>query len=107
MSSFTKDELRLVLVNHGVDLPNTSAKKEELVALYEEFVAPQDKGEFSSDDESSSPKKKTPSRSSRRSIGSTTKKSKAKEVRKSPLFILYNLYITFTERASLSCSRAY
>ena len=53
MASFTKDELRSVLTNHGVELPATSAKKEELIALYEEYVEPleRSKGEFSSDDE--------------------------------------------------------
>ena len=49
----TKDELRATLTNHGIELPGANAKKEELVALYEEFVQPveQSKGEFSSDDE--------------------------------------------------------
>ncbi len=53
MASFTKDELRVRLTNHGVELPASSAKKEELVALYEEYVEPleRSKGEFSSDDE--------------------------------------------------------
>jgi hypothetical protein len=36
MSSMTKDELRAVLTNHGIELPASSAKKEELVALYDE-----------------------------------------------------------------------
>jgi len=66
MSSFTKDELRAALTNHGIELPASSAKKEELVALYEEFVEPleQSKGEFSSDDDEVilSPGKKRTSR---------------------------------------------
>ena len=72
MSIYTKDELRALLTNHGVELPSTSAKKEELVSLYEEFVEPieKSKGEFSSDDEevvlsSNANKKKTSRRSSR------------------------------------------
>jgi len=45
--------LTIFCFNHGVELPASSAKKEELVALYEEYVEPleRSKGEFSSDDE--------------------------------------------------------
>ena len=55
MSAFTKDELRTLLTNHGIELPAFSAKKEELISLYEQFVEPLEhsKGEFSSDDEGS------------------------------------------------------
>jgi len=65
MSSLTKEELRNALVNHGVSsLPPLSAKKDELVLLYEKHVAPLENGsgEFSSDDEISlniSPTKRT------------------------------------------------
>ena len=63
MASMTKEELRATLTNHGIELPAANAKKEELVALYEEFVQPVEssKGEFSSDDEEViiSEKKKT------------------------------------------------
>ena len=72
MSTYTKEELRALLTNHGVELPSTSAKKEELISLYEEFVEPieKSKGEFSSDDEevvisSTVNKKKTSRKSSR------------------------------------------
>ena len=70
MSAFTKDELRTLLTNHGIELPAFSAKKEELISLYEQFVEPLEhsKGEFSSDDEGSlvdqKSKKKSPRKSS-------------------------------------------
>ena len=51
MASLTKDELKNALVNHGVESNFSALKKDELVALYEEFVAPHDLGEFSSDDD--------------------------------------------------------
>ncbi len=53
MAGLTKDELKTALVNHGVSGSLSAAKKDELVALYEEFVAPYEDqaGEFSSDDE--------------------------------------------------------
>eukprot|EP00092_Neocalanus_flemingeri_P040114 GFUD01043695.1.p1 GENE.GFUD01043695.1~~GFUD01043695.1.p1 ORF type:complete len:369 (-),score=117.55 GFUD01043695.1:437-1486(-) len=54
MATLTKEELRNALVNHGVSsLPPLSAKKDELVALYDEHVAPLENGtgDFSSDDE--------------------------------------------------------
>jgi len=53
MSSLTKEELRKALISHGVELPPISAKKEELVLLYQEHVTPADDkaGDFSSDDE--------------------------------------------------------
>ena len=80
MSSFTKDELRSVLTNHGIELPSSSAKKEDLVALYQEFVEPLDrsKGEFSSDDEEViiAGKKKT----SRRASSSTKMSSDKSQI---------------------------
>jgi len=48
VSRLTKDQLRKVLAEHGVSLPPVSAKKEELVKLYEEHVGER---EESSDDE--------------------------------------------------------
>jgi len=83
MSSLTKEELRNALINHGVSsLPPLSAKKEELVSLYEEHVAPLENGagDFSSDDEISlnmSPKKKISSVSRLTKISSTSKLSKS------------------------------
>jgi len=83
MSSLTKEELRNALINHGVSsLPPLSAKKEELVSLYEEHVAPLENGtgDFSSDDEISlniSPKKKTSSASRLTKISSASKLSKS------------------------------
>jgi len=47
-SRLTKDQLRTVLSEHGVTLPPLSAKKDELVKLYEEHVGEK---EESSDDE--------------------------------------------------------
>ena len=93
MSSLTKEELRTALITHGVtDLPPQSAKKDELVALYEEHVAPTANGsaEFSSDDEvylKSSPSKRASAASkvSRVSNSSKTSKvSKASVSSKSP-----------------------
>ncbi|XP_065576985.1 lamina-associated polypeptide 2, isoforms beta/gamma-like [Artemia franciscana] len=53
MSNHTKEQLKNVLINHGVSTPPLSAKKEEYIKLYDEYVAPviSNKGEFSSDDE--------------------------------------------------------
>jgi len=81
--SMTKEELRNALINHGVSsLPPLSAKKDELVALYEEHVAPIENGtgEFSSDDEVSlniSPTKRASTASRLTKISSTSKVSKA------------------------------
>ena len=57
MAGLTKDELKSALIAHGVEQNLSAAKKDELVELYEEFVAPHDEkaGEFSSDDENLSP----------------------------------------------------
>ena len=69
MAGLTKDELKSALVSHGVETNLSAAKKDELVQLYEEFVAPHEDaaGEFSSDDEI--PVKNTSRRSSRRVSG--------------------------------------
>jgi len=81
--SMTKEELRNALVNHGVSsLPPLSAKKDELIALYEEHVAPLENGtgDFSSDDEVSlniSPTKRASTASRLTKISSTSKLSKA------------------------------
>lgn len=83
MSSLTKEELRNALVNHGVSsLPPLSAKKDELVALYEEHVAPLENGtgDFSSDDEVSlniSPTKRASTASRITKVSSTSKLSKS------------------------------
>jgi len=52
MASLTKEELKMTLVNHGVDLPS-AAKKDDLIALYEELPGIGEKGktDFSSDEE--------------------------------------------------------
>lgn len=83
MSGLTKEELKNALVNHGVPLPPASAKKEELVSLYETHIAPVDRdaGDFSSDDEVTiSPRKKASQSSvkSRASSKSPKKVSKSK-----------------------------
>ena len=67
MSAFTKDELRTLLTNHGIELPSLSAKKEELISLYEQFVEPLEQGEFSSDDEEVILAKKSKKKTSRKS----------------------------------------
>ena len=69
MAGLTKDELKQALVSHGVEQNLSAAKKDELVQLYEEFVAPHEEnaGEFSSEDESLSPTKISSKRISRRS----------------------------------------
>jgi len=89
MSSLTKEELRNALVNHGVSsLPPPSAKKDELIALYEEHVAPLENGsgDFSSDDEVSlniSPTKRVSTASRLTKISSTSKLSKSNSPKKS------------------------
>ena len=83
MSTLTKEELRNALINHGVSsLPPLSAKKDELIALYEEHVAPLENGsaDFSSDDEVSlnmSPKKRASAASRLTKVSSTSKLSKS------------------------------
>ena len=53
MASLTITDLKNELINHGVDLPPSSAKKEEYVQLYEQNIALKEKNtiEFSSDDD--------------------------------------------------------
>lgn len=53
MSGLTKEQLRNELINHGIELPSSNARKSEYVELYEKHVAPvqQSKGDFSSDEE--------------------------------------------------------
>ena len=90
MSTLTKEELRNALISHGLtDLPPQSAKKEELVALYEEHVSPvaNGAGDFSSDDEvylNTSPSKRasTASKASKVSNVSRASKSGSKSPRK-------------------------
>jgi hypothetical protein len=68
MAGLTKDELKSALIAHGVEQNLSAAKKDELVELYEEFVAPHDEkaGEFSSDDENlESPVTRSSNRASR------------------------------------------
>ena len=88
MSSLTKEQMRNALISHGVtNLPPQGAKKEELVALYEEHILPATNGagDFSSDDEVSlkpSPSKRasTASKASRVSNVSKASKSSKKAV---------------------------
>jgi len=82
MAGLTKDELKQALVSHGVEQNLSAAKKDELVQLYEEFVAPHEEnaGEFSSEDESLSPTKISSKRSSRR----TSAKVSSTSLRLSP-----------------------
>jgi len=84
MSGLTKEELRSALINHGVSaLPPLSAKKEELVALYEEHVAglADAAGEFSSDEDVSlynnSPSKRASAASRKTKASASSKISKA------------------------------
>jgi len=82
MAGLTKDELKQALVSHGVEQNLSAAKKDELVQLYEEFVAPHEEnaGEFSSEDESLSPTKISSKRISRR----TSAKVSSTNLRLSP-----------------------
>lgn len=91
MTSLTKEELRQALISHGVtDLPPASAKKDELVSLYEEHVAPTANGsaDFSSDDEvdfKSSPSKRASTASRASKVSNVSKASKvSKSGSKSP-----------------------
>ena len=79
MAGMTKDELKNALVTHGVDSNFATLKKDELVALYEEFVAPHDLGDFSSDDEAVITPTKKASRASAKSVKSnkSTKSTKS------------------------------
>ena len=51
MANLTISDLKNELVNHGVELPASSAKKEDYVLLYEKKIGEKGKIEFSSDDE--------------------------------------------------------
>ena len=91
MTSLTKEELRQALISHGVtDLPPASAKKDELINLYEEHVAPTANGsaDFSSDDEvdfKSSPSKRASNASRASKVSNVSKASKvSKSPRKKP-----------------------
>jgi len=68
----TKEELKNALINHGVEAPAASARKDEFIALYEEHIAPISQHEFSDDDDEVqiSPRKKSASKSSRKSASS-------------------------------------
>jgi len=76
MSNFTKEELRDALIDHGVpSLPPLSAKKDQVLSLYEEHIGPLENGtnEFSSDDEVSLNMSPT----ERAKVSSTSKVSKS------------------------------
>ena len=82
MAAFTIQDLKNELINHGVELPPSSARKEDYILLYEENIAKGEKAkfDFSSDDEEvafSVGKKVSKKRVSRKSEGvnSTTKKT--------------------------------
>ncbi len=84
MAGLTKDELKSALISHGVDMSFTNAKKDDLVALYDEYVAPYDVGNFSSDDEAavvSPTKTKKTSRSSKKSASSSATNGEKKKRR--------------------------
>ena len=72
MAGLTKDELKTALVNHGVDVPLSTLKKDELVGLYDAYVAPHDLGEFSSDDEAVISPSKVTKKVSRTSTNKST-----------------------------------
>jgi len=76
MSNLTKEELRNALIDHGVpSLPPLSAKKDQLLSLYEEHIGRLENGtsEFSSDDEVSLNMSPT----ERAKVSSTSKVSKS------------------------------
>ena len=83
MSSLTKEQMRNALISHGVtNLPPQGAKKEELVALYEEHILPvaNGAGDFSSDDEVSlkpSPSKRASTASKASRVSNVSKASKS------------------------------
>ena len=53
MASLTINDLKNELINHGIDLPPSSAKKEDYVQLYEKNISSGEKAtiDFSSDDD--------------------------------------------------------
>ena len=83
MSSLTKEQMRNALISHGVtNLPPQGAKKDELLALYEEHVVPVANGaaDFSSDDEVSlkpSPTKRASTASKASRVSNISKASKS------------------------------
>ena len=85
MASLTISDLKNELVTHGVELPPSSAKKEEYVQLYEKNIGEKSKIEFSSDDEEVSipvgkkVSKKRVSRKSEGVNGTTESNAKAHE----------------------------
>ena len=85
MAGLTKDELKSALVTHGVELNLSSAKKDELLELYDEYVAPHElkAGEFSSDDDQEDlplkPKKRT-SKSSKAASEKSVKSASKNEL---------------------------
>ena len=72
MAGLTKDELKTALVSHGVEIPLSTLKKDELVGLYDAYVAPHDLGEFSSDDEAVISPQKVTKKVSRTSTNKST-----------------------------------
>ena len=96
MAGLTKDELKSALVTHGVELNFSSAKKDELLELYDEYVAPNDlkAGEFSSDDEDL-PLKSLKKKTSKSSKAASEKSAKAapKELTEENSFIVGDIKI--------------
>jgi len=79
MAGLTKDELKSALVTHGVELNLSSAKKDELLELYDEYVAPHElkAGEFSSDDDQEDLPLKSKKRTSKSSKAASEKSVKS------------------------------
>ena len=95
MAGLTKDELKSALVTHGVELNLSSAKKDELLELYDEYVAPNDlkAGEFSSDDEDL-PLKSLKKKTSKSSKAASEKSAKvSKELTEENSFIVGDIQI--------------
>jgi len=95
MAGLTKDELKSALVTHGVELNFSSAKKDELLELYDEYVAPNDlkAGEFSSDDEDL-PLKSLKKKTSKSSKAASEKSAKvSKELTEENSFIVGDIQI--------------
>jgi len=79
MAGLTKEELKLVIINHGLSPPPSNARKEEFLAMYNEHIAPagEQTGEFSDDEVTISPRKKV-SQSSAKSKSSSKSPKKGK-----------------------------
>ena len=94
MAGLTKDELKSALVTHGVELNFSSAKKDELLELYDEYVAPNDlkAGEFSSDDEDL-PLKSLKKKTSKSSKAASEKSAAPKELTEENSFIVGDIKI--------------